>query len=270
MARPLLHLPHKLLPLIEATLLGRYQRFIAEARLQSGRVVLAHCVNPGQMEGLVSPGARIWLSKVPPSSPRKLRYTWELSEIEGERIGANTTMPNALAEALIAARLLHGFRGFDRLRREVPYGERSRVDLCLERGRQRHYVEVKNCHLIYPDGRGYFPDSLSVRASKHLRELQERVEAGERATVLFTAQRTEVECVRPSDVHDPNFARAARRARAAGVRFLAVQVRPTPESLIVEKLIPADLEFYDTAQMEHWMKANRELAPAWQVVKRAK
>lgn len=257
MARPLLHLPHKLLPLIEATLLGRYQRFIAEARLQSGRVVLAHCVNPGQMEGLVSPGARIWLSKVPPSSPRKLRYTWELSEIEGERIGANTTMPNALAEALIAARLLHGFRGFDRLRREVPYGERSRVDLCLERGRQRHYVEVKNCHLIYPDDRGYFPDSVSVRASEHLRELIAAVGRGERASVLFTVQCARAKALRPAELHDPIFAQTAREARAAGVRFAAVRVDPTPEGYDVLERIPVDLAPYDLRRVARWREANR-------------
>ncbi|MCK5799077.1 MAG: DNA/RNA nuclease SfsA [Deltaproteobacteria bacterium] len=256
MTTPLLHVPHAR-PLLEATLLGRYQRFIAEARLQDGRVILAHCINPGQMEGMVRSGSRIWVSTVPPEAKRKLRYTWELSEIEGERIGANTQIPNRIAEALVLARSLHGFRRFDRLRREVPYGEHSRVDLCLDGRAGRHLVEVKNCHLVYPDDRGYFPDSTSVRASGHLRELIATVRGGDRASVLFTVQVARAKALRPSDVHDPTFAALAREARAAGVRFAAVRIDVTPEGYDVLERIPVDLARYDTRRVMAWREANR-------------
>lgn len=260
--QPLLRLP-RARPLLAGVLLGRYQRFIAEVRLDDGRVVSAHCINPGQMEGLVRVGARVWLSEAPAGSKRKLAFTWELVEIDGEWVGVNTTVPNRIAEAVLAARLLHGFRGYDRLRREVVYGERSRVDLCLERGKKRHYVEVKNCHLVYPDDRGYFPDSVSARAAEHLHALMAEVARGHRATVLFTAQVARTRALRPSDAHDPVFAATARQAHAAGVRFAALRIAVTPEAYEVLGRIPVDLAPYALGRVERWREEGRRYA-GWQ------
>lgn len=261
-AAPLLTIP-RACPLLAGVLLGRYQRFIAEVRLDDGRVVSAHCINPGQMEGLVREGARVWLSEAPIGSKRKLAFTWELVEIEGELVGVNTTVPNRIVEAVLAARLLHGFRGYDRLRREVVYGERSRVDLCLERGKMRHYVEVKNCHLVYPDDRGYFPDSVSVRAAEHLHALMVEVARGHRASVIFTVQVARAKAVRPADAHDPVFAQTAREAHAAGVRFAALRVAATPEAYEVLGRIPVDLAPYATKRVARWREEGRRYA-GWQ------
>jgi sugar fermentation stimulation protein A len=208
-----------------ARFLARYDRFIARVELD-GREVDAHCVNPGRMEGLVIPGARAWVSTVPADSKRKLRYTLEMMEIDGVLVGVNTQLPNALAETLIRAGRIPGLKRFRGLQREVRYGEKSRIDLLLEDARGLHYVEVKNCHLVYPDGGAYFPDSVSARAAGHLEELIHCVEGGHRATVLHTVQRGDGRFVRPSDLHDPVYAATARRAGKAGVRFRAVCLAP--------------------------------------------
>ena len=214
----------------------------------------AHCVNPGAMEGLVRPGARVWLSEPDAASKRKLRYTWELIEVDGRLVGANTLVANRIVRALLETKP----RGFahDELRPEVTYGEQSRVDFWLRQGRRRHFVEVKNCHLVYPDGRGYFPDSRSERAVRHLTELVEVIRAGHRATVIFTVQRPDVRAVRPSDMHDPAFAEATRRAAAAGVRFRAFRIRPSLQGYSVEATIPVQLGRYDTRRMERWRADN--------------
>ncbi len=251
---PLVSVPHPT-PLLEGRLVARYDRFIAQIELrEGGQHVRAHCVNPGRMEGQVRPGVRAWVSKVPEASKRKLRYTWELVEEDEQIVGANTVAPNRIVAELLAARVLPGLRRFRALRSEVAYAEGSRVDFLLD-GAVPHYVEVKNSHLVYPDGRGYFPDSVSVRATHHLEALTGVVEAGAKATVLFTIQRPDVRAIRPSILHDPAFAAAARAARAAGVRFRAVTIRPTLHAYEVIKEIPVDLREYDTKAHEQWRAA---------------
>jgi sugar fermentation stimulation protein A len=241
-------IPHQR-PLLAGRFLDRFDRFIATVELD-GKVVDAHCVNPGRMEGLVRRGIPAWVSEAPAGSKRKLRYTLELLQLEGRYVGANTVVPNHLAEVLLRAGALPGLKRFRSLRREVPYGDRSRIDFLLERGSGEHLIEVKNCHLVYPDGGAYFPDSVSARASGHLEELAREVATGRRATVLFLLQRADGEFLRPSRLHDPVFADAATRAAAAGVRFRAVRVDPRPEGFAFLGEIPVDLSPYDCRPLE--------------------
>lgn len=252
--------------LLSGILLRRYNRFLADIELDGGEIVVAHCVNTGRMEGLTLPGLRVWLTHCP-SPKRKLHFTWEIAELPSPKgdilVGANTGFPNQVVRRMLEERVLPGFQHWNRLVPEKKYGENSRIDFWLQEEGREHFIEVKNCHLVYPDFHGYFPDSFSVRATKHLEELIEVVHAGHRATVLFTAQRADTICMRPSDVHDAAFAAAARRAAAAGVSFQALRIRPTPEAMIVEDFIPVDLEVYETTPMQAWMTANRAAAPAW-------
>lgn len=259
---PLLSIPHPS-PLLEGRLVARYQRFIAEIELAgAGERVRAHCVNPGRMEGQVRPGARVWISQAPANSKRKLRYTWELVEEDGLLVGANTVAPNRIIGELLAARVLPGLRRFRELRREVGHIDGSRVDFVLD-GKRPHFIEVKNCHLVYPDQRGYFPDSVSARATRHLEALIDVVKAGATATVLFTIQRPDVRAIRPSDLHDPAFAATARAAGAAGVRFRALTIRPTLRAYEVVREIPVDLREYDTDEHERW-RAEKLPWSGWQ------
>lgn len=246
-------IPHER-PLREGRLLARYDRFIAAVELD-GRSVDAHCVNPGRMEGLVRPGVRAWVSAVAPESKRKLRYTLELLEIDGRIVGANTVVPNRLAEILVRGGHVPGLARFRSLRREVRYGDNSRIDLLLEQGGRRHFVEVKNCHLVYPDGGAYFPDSVSARAAGHLRELAAVAEAGDRATVLFTVQRGDARFLRPSRLHDPAFAEAATAAARAGVRFRAVTLQPTAAGFRLLGALPVRLGAYDPAMLAPYREA---------------
>ena len=237
-------------PLRAGRLVARYDRFIAVVDL-GGELVDAHCVNPGRMEGLVRAGARAWVSSVPPESPRKLRFTLELLELDGRIVGANTNVPNRIAEALVRRRLVPGLRRYRSIEREVRYGERSRVDLLLG-GRRDHLVEVKNCHLVYPDGYAYFPDSVSARATEHVEQLAARVRSGDRASVLFVVQRDDARRLRPSALHDPAFARAVWAAAGEGVRFRAVSVRPTPRGYRFLGSLPVDPRPYDPAPLERF------------------
>jgi sugar fermentation stimulation protein A len=243
-------------PLVPGTLVLRYKRFLADVRLDTGQTVVAHCVNTGAMEGLTRPGTRVWLSRS--NNPaRKLAFTWELAEIRGQVIGVNTALPNRVVGELLRGGHLPWLGRWDELRAEKPYGERSRVDFWMRRGEREHYLEVKNCHLAYPDRRAYFPDTVSERASAHLRELSAVIGPSISAGVLFFIQVPGVKSLRPSDVHDPAFAGAARVARRAGVRFSAITVTHEPGAIVVTGRVPVDLNEYGTGRMIAWREENR-------------
>lgn len=245
-------------PLLPGILVRRHKRFLADVVLDAaGDAVTAHCVNTGAMEGLTRPGTRAWLSRAH-NPARKLAFTWELAEVRGCLYGVNTALPNRVVGHLLRNGLLPWHRRpWDDVRAEVRYGERSRVDFRMTRGTAHHYLEVKNCHLVYPDMRAYFPDSVSERAASHLRELAAVLATGATAEVLFFVQVPDAKAVRPSDVHDPAFATAARHAHAAGVAFSAVTVAQTPEAITVLRRIPVDLKPYATPRIARWREQTR-------------
>jgi len=215
-------------PLLEGRLLRRYKRFFADVELPGGEQVTAHCANTGRMTGVCEPGSRVWLQ--PSDNPRrKLRYSWVLMEpAAGELACIDTGRANALVAEAIAAGRIAALAGYAGLRREVRYGaEGSRIDLLLEgdasgAGRADCYVEVKNVTLRLADGDGAFPDAVSARASKHLRELMHVVAAGHRGLLCFHVAHSGIRSVRAAGEIDPHYAATLREALDSGVEVLAV------------------------------------------------
>ncbi len=250
-------------PLVEGVLVRRYKRFMADVELPGRGIVTAHCVNTGAMEGLTTPGTRVWLSQA--ANPKRLlKWTWEMAEVGGQLIGTNTSLPNRVVRHLLEMRALPWLAKWQSMKPEQKFGARSRVDFLLELPDATLYLEVKNNHLVYEDNRAYFPDSISERGTHHLRELAATLGPGVRAEVLFFCQLPGVKAVRPSDVHDPEFARTAREVAAAGVRFSAISLRQDPECLIVEGKVPVDLKPYGLDRIRRWKeanKANKQLLP---------
>ncbi len=231
----------KLPPLIPGKLIKRYKRFLADIELEDGSMVTAHCPNSGSMRGCNRPGSPVMLSRSD-NPTRKLAYTWELVQVDGHWVGLNTMLPNRLVEEAILNGTITELQGYARLRREVAYGsERSRIDLLLDGGLGRCYVEVKNVTLV-EDDRALFPDAVTERGQKHLRELQEVVQSGHRGVLLFTVQRGDGRAVAPADAIDPAYGRLLRKAVANGVEALAYRAMVQPEEIRLTERLPVLLD----------------------------
>lgn len=228
-------------PLEPAILIRRYKRFLADIRLPDGREVTAHCPNPGSMMGLAEPGQRIWVE--PNDDPRKkLKYGWRLVEhADGHMTGIDTSLPNKALKVAFGAGQVPGFSGYDRVRAEVPYGASSRIDFLLEAGAGRTYVEVKSVTLSRRPGLAEFPDSVTARGTKHLRELRDMVQAGHRAVMLYLIQRTDAQRFALAADIDPAYAAAFADARAAGVGVMAIGTQITPEAVTIGAPVPLRL-----------------------------
>lgn len=227
-------------PLRPATLIRRYKRFLADARLPDGNEVTLHCPNPGAMLGLAEPGMRIWLK----TGRGKLKYGWVLTELpSGAMVGIDTTLPNRLvAEALRADRIPE-LAGYGEIRPEVPYGENSRVDFRLSNaarpdGRPDCYLEVKNVHLSRRPGLAEFPDCVTARGAKHLRELAIQAQAGQRAVMLFLVQRPDCREFRLAADCDPGYWAAFHEARKAGIEALCYACDVTLQGIALAQPLP--------------------------------
>jgi len=224
--------------LIEGRLIRRYKRFLADVQLP-GEVVTASCPNTGAMLGCAAAGSRVWLSEHD-TAGRKYRHTWQIVEAGEVLVGINTGLPNKLVEEAIVDGVIPELGGYATLRREVAYGEEaSRVDFVLDGGRRKScYVEVKNVTAAVKNGVALFPDCVSDRGSRHLRELMRIKAAGLRPVQLYCVQRADVGEVRPADAIDAEYGRTLREAIDAGVEVLAYRARVTPSEIRIEARIP--------------------------------
>jgi sugar fermentation stimulation protein A len=229
-------------PLIPATLIKRYKRFLADVVLPAGETITVHVANPGAMTGLATPGARVWLSKSD-NAKRKLPHSWELVEVDfgggAELVGVNTAHPNPLVGAALASGAVPELAGYDTIRREVKYGKNSRVDFLLESAmRPPCYVEIKNVHLMRRPGLAEFPDAKTERGAKHLVELGDMVEQGARAVMLYVIQIGSATRFKLARDIDPKYGAAYDAARVRGVEALAWKCRIEQGGIAIDTPVP--------------------------------
>ena len=219
-------------PLQEGRLLRRYKRFFADIETPDGPLTI-HCPNTGSMLNCLNPGGRVWFSRND-DPKRKLRGTWELGETPHGRLAClNTGRANALVEEALHAGVIAELAGFAELRREVRYGtESSRADFRLEFASGPAYVEVKSVTLGYADSAvAAFPDAVTGRGSKHLRELAALARQGVRAVLLYCVNLSGIDAVRAAREIDPVYAAVLDEAMAAGVEVLAYGAEVSPEGV---------------------------------------
>ena len=228
-------------PLIAARFVRREKRFFIHAETDDGTPLVAHTNNTGRMTGCLFPGARIWLS--PAANPaRKLKFSLEIVETPaGVPVGVNTSLANTLVAEAVTDGLLPELSDYTELQREVRYGTRnSRVDLLLSGGRQQVWLEVKNVSLVTGQ-HGRFPDAPTARGRKHLLELQDVVQSGQRAALAFCSQRPDARSVGPADDIDAEYGHLLREVASAGVEVYGLGCQVTPSGIRVDRRLQVDL-----------------------------
>ena len=236
-------------PLATATLVRRYKRFLADLETIDGELITVHCPNTGAMAGCAEPGSEAWYS-MSDNPKRKYPHTLEVVVSVNGRVGVNTARANQLLAESLAAEALAPFAGMKLARAEAVIPDESgRFDFLLEDAAGTPcWVEVKNMTLCDDTGRGSFPDAVSERALKHVRALARRVEAGERAALIFCAQHTGVLRATLADEIHPEYGSAVRAAAQAGVEVLAFGCRIERDEIAVEAELPVDLAVQESAR----------------------
>ncbi|HBM07692.1 DNA/RNA nuclease SfsA [Pseudomonas sp. Choline-3u-10] len=227
-------------PLEQGRLVRRYKRFLADVVTDTGEHLCIHCPNTGSMLNCMGEGARVWFQRN--SDPkRKLPGTWELVETPQGRLACvNTARANRLVEEALLAGVIGELNGFTALKREVAYGiESSRVDFRLDYPAGPAFVEVKSVTLGFADTAiAAFPDAVTTRGARHLRELAVLARQGVRAVQLYCVNLTGIDAVRPAGEIDPHYAAALRDAVEAGVEVLAYGVELSPREIRLVRPLP--------------------------------
>ncbi len=227
-------------PLIKARLIKRYKRFLADIELDSAveiagvwsQFITIHTANTGSMTGCAVPDSTIWISNSH-NPKRKYLYSWELSTVQdassekGSLIGINTMLANKLVKEAIEKGVIAELDNVQSIETEVPYGsEKSRIDLLVtQKNGQKCYIEVKNVTASFEPGVAAFPDAVTARGTKHLRELELMVQQGHRGIILYCVQREDIQQVRAASEIDPLYAETLKQARQNGVEALAYGVQ---------------------------------------------
>lgn len=236
-------------PLQTATLIKRYKRFLTDVTLPNGEVKTMHCANTGAMTGCAEPGNQIWYS-TSDNPKRKYPNSWELSVTsQGDTICINTARANALVVEAIEQQKIPELSGYRKIRTEVKYGkENSRIDILLEElpqsPEQYCYIEVKSVTLLQNEfgaGRGFFPDAVTTRGQKHLRELIEMVESGQRAVLFFAVLHSGIEKVSSAHHIDSNYSQLLKQAKDAGVEVLCYKAELSSQRIE----LASPIEFID-------------------------
>ncbi|NQX88808.1 MAG: DNA/RNA nuclease SfsA [Halioglobus sp.] len=226
----------------EGTLLRRYKRFLADVQLPGGEIITAHCPNTGAMTGCAEPGSRVWLSRSA-SKTRKYPHTWELVDTGAGLACVHSAKANAVVREAFEAGLIPGFKDYPELRSEVKYGAGSRIDLLLTGATGTVYVEVKSVTLLCREGLGVFPDAVSERGRKHLRELACMVQvAAARAVVFFCVFHSGIDHVSAAGNIDPTYRTALIDAQAAGVEVLAWRAKVETTGIELVSPLPFSID----------------------------
>lgn len=229
-------------PLQPATLIQRYKRFLADVVTPDGVTLTLHCPNTGAMTGCATPGDTVWYS-TSSNTKRKYPHTWEITQTAGgEYICVNTLRANQLVKEAISLDFIPELRGYKTLKSEVKYGEEgSRIDFMLQADdRPECYIEVKSVTLAEKDN-GYFPDAVTLRGQKHLRELISVAATGKRAVLLFAVLHTAIGRFSPARHIDPKYAQLLNEAQKQGVEVLVYKAELSADNMTLSVALPVTL-----------------------------
>lgn len=222
---------------ISGKLIKRYKRFFADVQLDNNKeIVTAHCPNTGSMLGLLGEGNAVKLSEAN-KKDRKLKFTLEIIKSNGASVGVNTHRANRIVEAALLSNKIKSIKKIIHMQREVRYGENSRIDFLVNNKDEEIYIEVKNVTLSLKKGIAEFPDAITERGSKHLKELSKIKDKKTRAIMLYLIQRDDCKYFQIAKEIDEKYNSNLKKAIESGVEVLCYNCKFKNNKIELDKKI---------------------------------
>ena len=220
---------------INGILVKRYKRFFADVQLDN-KLVTAHCPNTGSMLGLLDAGNKVYLSESD-NEKRKLKYTLEVIKLKSKHVGVNTHRTNRIVEKALNEKVFTFIKNIKEIRREVKYGENSKIDFLVTTSKEQAYIEVKNVTLARNISVAEFPDAVTTRGTKHLIELGKLKKKGIRAIMLYIIQRDDCESFKLAKDIDPTYAENLDKAMKRGVEVFCYDCKFSNKDILINQEI---------------------------------
>jgi sugar fermentation stimulation protein A len=215
--------------LISAQFVKRYKRFFVDVKI-NGKIITAHCPNTGSMYGLLKKGNKVWLTKS--NNPnRKLKYTLQIIEDKKKKVGVNTHLTNKIVLEALQNNLIKEFDKKIEIKPETKFGINTRFDFLVTKNNLKSFIEVKNVTLSRKKGIAEFPDAVTSRGLKHIKELIKANEKGYKIYILYLIQRDDCKSFKIAEDIDPEYSDTLLKAVKKNLNVLCFDCKFSPKGI---------------------------------------
>ena len=221
--------------LLQGTLIKRYKRFFVDIKYKN-KTITAHCPNSGSMMGLLNKGNIVWFSESD-NPKRKLKYTLQIVVINNKPVGINTHLSNKIVLESLKNKKIKNLIRFTNIKSEIKFSDNTRFDFLISNNKEKCFLEVKNVTLLRQDNIAEFPDAITTRGTKHLKELIEAKRKGYESCLLYLIQREDCKTFKIANDIDQEYKIAFNMAIENGVRILCYDCKLSNEEIILNNQI---------------------------------
>ena len=221
--------------LLQGTLIKRYKRFFVDIKYK-GKTIIAHCPNSGSMMSLIDKGNKVWFSKSK-NPKRKLKFTLEIINVNNNLIGVNTLLTNKIVHEALNKKKIKDLIQFNNIKTEIKFSDNTRFDFLISNTRKKCFLEVKNVTLLRKDKTAEFPDSITSRGTKHLKELINAKKKGYESYILYLIQREDCNYFKIAKDIDQEYKIIFEEAIKNGVKVLCYDCKINNEEIKLNKII---------------------------------
>ena len=221
--------------LLQGTFIKRYKRFFTDIKYKN-KIITAHCPNSGSMMGLLNKGNDAWFS-VSENPKRKLKYTLEMVNVNKNLIGINTQLTNKIVLEALNQKKIKNLVKFDHIKTEVKFSDKTRFDFLISNNKEKCFLEVKNVTLVRSNKTAEFPDAITSRGTKHLKELINAKKKGFKSYILYLIQREDCKFFKIASDIDKEYKKAFDEAQNSGVQILCYDCKLNTEEIIINNQI---------------------------------
>ena len=221
--------------LLQGTLVKRYKRFFVDIKYKN-KTITAHCPNSGSMMGLLNKGNNVWFSESD-NPKRKLKYTLQIVVVNNKPVGINTHLSNKIVLESLKNKKIKSLMRFTDIRSEVKFSENTRFDFLISNNKEKCFLEVKNVTLLRQDNIAEFPDAITSRGTKHLKELIKAKRKGYESYMLYLIQRDDCNFFKIANDIDEEYKNTFDEALNNGVKMLCYDCKLNNEEIIINNQI---------------------------------